>query len=78
MSDETLIAIVSVSVVFGAPLLWYLVDSLAGHWRKARVAEQHTLLKREMIERGYSAEEIVRVIEAGADADEKPAKVAKT
>ena len=67
MSEDSLIAIVSVSVVFGAPLVWFIVDTLATNWRKVRISEQGVLLKREMIERGYTAEEIIQVLEAGTD-----------
>ena len=70
MSEDSLIAIVSVSVVFGAPLIWFVVDTLATNWRKVRISEQGVLLKREMIERGYTAEEIIQVLEAGADPSE--------
>lgn len=70
MSDEAIISVVATSVLFGAPMLWLMVDSLAKNWRKARVAEQQTVLKREMIDRGFSAEEIVRVLEAGGTPDE--------
>lgn len=70
MSEDSLIAIVSVSVVFGAPLVWFIVDTLATNWRKVRISEQGVLLKREMIERGYTAEEIIQVLEAGADRSE--------
>ena len=77
MSDEALISIVSVSLVFGAPLLWYLADTLATNWRKVKIAEHSVLLKREMIERGYSADEIVRVIDSGVEAEEMDEKAAK-
>ncbi|HVK13711.1 MAG TPA: hypothetical protein VM597_33515 [Gemmataceae bacterium] len=40
-------------------------------WRKARVAEQAAVLKRDMIERGFTADEIVRVIDAGAELEDK-------
>ena len=65
MSEDTMIAIVAISAGCGGPLLWGIVDTIASNWRKVRLGEQHTLLKREMIERGYLAEEIVRVLEAG-------------
>lgn len=77
MSDEAVISIVSVGLIFGAPLMWYLADTLSTNWRKVKIAEQSTLLKREMIEKGYSAEEIERVIEAGAEPSEKSAKLVK-
>ena len=65
MSDESLVSIVAISCLFGGPLLWGLVNSLASHWRKLRIEEQQLALKRDMIERGYLPEEIVRVLEAG-------------
>lgn len=65
MSDEALIPIVSVAMVFGAPLVWGVVHSLSSNWRQVKVTEQQVALKREMIERGYSADEIVRVLAAG-------------
>jgi hypothetical protein len=77
MSDEAVISIVSVAVVFGAPMLWFLGDAFIKNWRQAKIAEQNVLLKREMIEKGYTAEEIERVIEAGVDPEDKPAKLVK-
>ena len=76
MSDDAVISIVGASLLFGGPMVWLIVDSLAKNWRKARIAEQQTILKREMLDRGFSAEEIVRVVEAGGAADEarKPAR----
>ena len=70
MSDDALISIVGASLLFGAPMVWLIVDSLAKNWRKARVAEHQIILKREMLDRGFTADEIVRVIEAGGTADE--------
>ncbi len=67
MSDESVVGIVAVACLFGLPILWGIAHSLAGEWRKVRVAEQNAVLKKEMIERGFSPGEIVRVIEAGPD-----------
>ena len=39
--------------------------AIASNWRKARQSEQLAVLKQSMIERGMSAEEIERVINAG-------------
>lgn len=69
MSDEALVPVVAVAVTCGGPLLWGIVHSLASNWRQVKVAEQNAQLKREMVERGYSADEIARVLEAGAPAD---------
>lgn len=78
MSDEAIISIVSVAVVFVAPMLWFVGDTFIKNWRKVKIAEQAVLLKREMIERGYTAEEIERVIAAGAEQpSESSAKLVK-
>ncbi len=71
MSDDALIPIAIVGIVFGAPFLWLIVTAVARYWHKVRIAEQSVLLKREMIERGYTAEEIIRVIEAGGSPRER-------
>jgi hypothetical protein len=44
--------------------------TIAVQWRKARQAELLTTLKKEMIERGMSAQEIQTVVRAGTDQDE--------
>ena len=73
MSDDTLIAIVAIGCVFGAPMLWFIVDSIASNWRKVQVAEQNAILKRDLIERGFSADEIVRILDAGTGKTDKMA-----
>ncbi|MBX9624825.1 MAG: hypothetical protein K2X82_13550 [Gemmataceae bacterium] len=75
MSDQALIPIVAVSAVFGGPLIMYVVHTIASNWRQVRVAEQTATLKQQMIERGYGADEIVRVLEAGAGEPAKAEKV---
>jgi hypothetical protein len=76
MSDDALwIPIVAISAVFGVPLLWHAVDAVSAAWRQVRVAEQNAALKQQMIDRGYSADEIVRVLEAGVSAE--PAEAEK-
>ena len=71
MSEETLIAIVGISCAVGLPMLVGMVSVVMSHWRQARVAEQQTILKRELLDRGFTADEIVRVIEAGGTAAEE-------
>jgi hypothetical protein len=71
MSENAIIGLASVVCLFGLPVLWGIVYSLANEWRKARVAEQNAVLKREMIERGFTADEIERVIAAGSKGKDK-------
>jgi hypothetical protein len=78
MSDEAWVTIVAIGCGVGAPMLVGLVAVVMSHWQKVRVSEQQTTLKRELLDRGFTADEIIRVIEAGAAAgeskDHKPAR----
>jgi hypothetical protein len=71
MSDGAIVAISFFGCVIGLPVLWGIVSSLAAEWRKVRVAEQAAVLKKEMLDRGFTADEIVQVLDAGADAGDK-------
>jgi len=71
MSDGAIVGVATVVCLFGGPCLWGIVSSYMTEWRKARVAEQAAVLKRDMIERGFTADEIVRVIDAGAELEDK-------
>lgn len=53
-------AILSAAVALTAPWIAYF-------WYRTRSAEQTAVLKKAMLDRGFSAEQIVEVIEAGAD-----------
>lgn len=63
MSSGDLSGVLFFGIVVGLPVLGWVATSVAAEWRKARVAEQHAALKQQMIEKGFSAGEIVRVIE---------------
>ena len=54
-----------IMVVGGGWIVPATASGIAKHLRKAREFEQVTALKHSMIERGMSAEEIERVINAG-------------
>jgi hypothetical protein len=51
-------------IFWGAITLMVLVPSLAHYWWQSRKAEMDNALKREMIQRGMSADEIERVLKA--------------
>jgi hypothetical protein len=63
-----LVAVLFVTFTFGGGVLWLIVNSLAENWRKARVAEQSAALKQRMIDAGYRADEIAKVLNAGGGA----------
>lgn len=71
MSDEAIVGIVFFSVAIGLPILLAIIASVAGEWRKVRIAEQNAVLKKEMIDRGFTADEIVQVLDAGTESRDK-------
>jgi hypothetical protein len=73
VSEGTLIAIVAIGGGLALPALLGGTAIVTAYLRKSKRDETSAALKREMIERGYTAEEIVRVIEAGTDEVEKKA-----
>lgn len=66
-SDETMV----LTVLIVAAALVLIVWAVAHNWRKLRVAAYQARLRQLMIERGMSAEEIERVLGAGATSGER-------
>jgi hypothetical protein len=64
---KDLVAVLFVTFLFGGFALWLIVATVAEHWQKVRVTERNAALKQSMVEAGYRAEEIVRVVNAGRD-----------
>ena len=62
---KDLVAVLFVTFLFGGGTFWLIVATIAEQWRKLRLAERNATLKQSMIESGYRAEEIVRVLNAG-------------
>ena len=65
--------ILAIVLIFGGGLLYAVINTLAANWRQARVAEQNAVLKRAMLDKGFTAEEISQVINSGGDPDAKMA-----
>lgn len=65
-------AVVSLAVIWG---LFSMLETGIRNWRKARTCEQNAVLKKAMIDQGFTPEQIVSVIEAGGDT--KVAKMAE-
>jgi isocitrate lyase len=63
-----LTSILAVIGIPGIAIICWAVTQVAAQWRKAKVAEYNAALKQQMIERGMSADEIVRVL--GTDHDQ--------
>lgn len=64
---QDLVAILFVTFLFGGGVLWLIVATVAEQWRRVRLGERNAVLKQAMVEQGYRAEEIVRVVNAGSD-----------
>jgi hypothetical protein len=62
-------------VFWAAVVLICTVPTVAHYWYKARKASLEASLKRRMIDRGMSAEEIRQVLSASADATEAAEEV---
>ena len=73
---EDLAPVLAIAVVIGVPVIGWVITDIAKNWRKVRVSEQLAALKQSMIERGMSAEEIERVLAAGAPSTDRPVKAA--
>jgi len=58
-------AIAAITLIFGGWIITGVVGSIAGNWRKVREAEQNAALKQTMVEKGMSAADIERVLNAG-------------
>jgi hypothetical protein len=62
---KDLVAVLFVTFLFGGLVLWLIVATVAEQWRKVRISERSCTLKQSMVEAGYRADEIVRVLNAG-------------
>jgi hypothetical protein len=66
LSEGTIIPVLAIACVFGT----LVITTLAYHIRLYACHRQEINLKRELVERGLSVEEIERVVAAGKSADE--------
>ncbi|HEY1190569.1 MAG TPA: hypothetical protein VGE74_23245 [Gemmata sp.] len=64
---KDLVGVLFVTFLFGGLALWLIVATVAEQWRKIRVADRNAALKQAMVERGYRADEIVRVLNASGE-----------
>jgi hypothetical protein len=62
---KDLVAILFVTFTFGGAVLWLIISTLAENWPKVRVAEKTATLKQSMLDRGYRADEIAKVLNSG-------------
>ncbi len=62
---KDLVAVLFVTFLFGGLALWLIVTAIADNWRRVRIAERGATLKQSMVDAGYRADEIVRVLNAG-------------
>lgn len=66
MSDDAVITTVVMIAVVLFFAQFYIPDVLK-NWRQAKADAANAALKQKMIERGFTAEEIIQVINAGGD-----------
>ncbi|HUR54996.1 MAG TPA: hypothetical protein VMZ71_12765 [Gemmataceae bacterium] len=68
---KDLVAILFVTFLFGGGVLWLIIASVSENMRKNRAADRQAALKQAMIEKGFRADEIVKVLNSGGGADEQ-------
>jgi hypothetical protein len=68
---KDLVAILFVTFLFGGGVLWLIIASVSENMRKSRAADRQAALKQAMIEKGFRADEIVKVLNSGGGADEQ-------
>lgn len=68
---------ISVVAFWGAIVLIVAIPTIVHHRHKTRVAELNAAIKQQMIERGYSVEEILAVVGENAKLLRDPNKVIK-
>ncbi|MEO2091437.1 MAG: hypothetical protein ABGY75_18420 [Gemmataceae bacterium] len=56
--------IVAISVSVGGFVLWGIVHSVVENWRKAKTAEYRAILVQGMVDKGFSPDEVERVLKA--------------
>jgi hypothetical protein len=62
---ENIGGVLAIVFIFGGWVIGWVASSLATNWRRARESEHLAVLKQCMVERGMSADEIERIINAG-------------
>lgn len=75
MSDKALLTIcITVGITFF--FASFYIPELVQQWRKAKAEATNAALKQQMIERGFSADEIAKVMAAGSEVAKKEAAAA--
>lgn len=67
---KDLVSILFVTFLFGGGVLWLIIASVSENMRLSRAANQQAALKQAMIEKGFRADEIVKVLNSGGGADQ--------
>lgn len=65
LGGEEIFGIVAISLLFVCPLIGLVVYWVATSWRDVKLAEQAAALKKDMLDRGMSTEQIAAVLAAG-------------
>ena len=68
-----LTSVLGICVPIGGAFLTWMVVGVADSWRKAKVAEYRAVLVQNMIDKGFTPDEIERVLKANDTARDKMA-----
>ena len=64
-STGEVVPIIVVSLLFGGWIVVAVAKTIATSWQRAKESEHLAVIKQQMLERGMSADEIIRVVNAG-------------
>ena len=65
MSGGQIIGLVSVVLLFGMPLIVGVVHAITSGWKSVAKHREDVDLKHKLVDAGFTAEEIVRIMNAG-------------
>lgn len=63
-ADTNIVGLVAICVPVGGCILWGIIHSVAENWRKAKTAEYRAILVQGMVDKGFSPDEVERVLKA--------------
>jgi hypothetical protein len=73
--SDNLVGVIAICVAVGGPLIAWVIASIVNNWRQVKTSEHLAALKQTMVDKGMSAEEIERVIQAGLPAPKRGGRV---
>ena len=65
LTGEQTVAVIAIAIGAGGGILLGMISVVSYYWQVVRVAEQNAVLKKSMIDRGFTPDDIEKVVMAG-------------